>query len=87
MSEQKNRCPKCKSENVNVQIVTETKLKTKHHGILYWICCLWIVDMLLWIFLTIPKLIISIFKPKKQKIVSKNISMCVCQDCGHSWKA
>lgn len=80
-------CPKCGSENVNVQIVTETKLKTKHHGILYWVCFGWLVDMLLWMFFTIPKLIISIFKPKKQKIVSKNVSMYVCQQCANKWRA
>lgn len=28
-------CPKCGSENVSVQMVTETQLITKHHGILW----------------------------------------------------
>ena len=26
-------CPKCGSDNVSVQIVTETKIKQKRHGI------------------------------------------------------
>ena len=29
-------CPKYGSDNVNVQMITESELKTKHHGILYW---------------------------------------------------
>ena len=28
-------CPKCGSENVNVQMVSESQLKTKHHSFLY----------------------------------------------------
>ena len=79
-------CPKCGSSNVNVQMVSESKLKTKHHGILYWICCVWIFDLLLWIFLTIPRLIVAIFGGKKQKLVTKHRSVAVCQSCGNNWK-
>ena len=28
-------CPKCESENVKVQIVSESQLKNKHHSIGY----------------------------------------------------
>ena len=31
------KCPKCGSENVNVQMVTDTKLKNKHHSLIYWL--------------------------------------------------
>ena len=80
-------CPKCGSENVQVQMASETKLKTKHHGIFYWVCCLWMIDLMLWIFFTLPKLLIAIFKPKKYKTKTIHKSMCVCQNCGRHWKA
>ena len=28
------KCPKCGSENVSVQVVTETELKEKKHGVI-----------------------------------------------------
>ena len=79
-------CPKCKSENVNVQIVTETKMKTKHKGILYWLCIGWWLELILWIFLTIPRLLIALFIPKQQKVITKEKNMAVCQNCGNKWE-
>lgn len=35
------RCPKCNSENTNVQMVTNTQLKNKHHSFLYWLLIGW----------------------------------------------
>ena len=32
------KCPKCGSEDVNIQVINEQKLVTKHHGIIWWIC-------------------------------------------------
>lgn len=80
------KCPKCKSENVNVQMVTETKLKNKHHSFIYWITIGWIIELAVWFFLTIPKLLAVLFLPKKKKIVNKHKSMAVCQNCGHHWE-
>ena len=74
-------CKKCNGNNVVVQAVTETKTKKK--GILYWVYG-WIFDLMAWIFLTLPRLIIAIFKPKK--IISKTHKMAICQSCGYSWK-
>lgn len=79
-------CNKCGSSNVNVQMVSESQLKTKHHGILYWLLIGWWLKPLLWICLTLPMIIGSLFGHKKQKIVTKHSSMAVCQDCGNSWK-
>lgn len=78
-------CPKCGSENVNVQVVSETKLKKKHHGLIYWLCCVWLLDLMLWLFLTLPRLIVAIFKPTKYKTKTIHKSMWVCQNCGHKW--
>lgn len=79
------KCPKCESENVNVQMVTESKLKTKHHSILYWILIGWWLEIILWLFLTIPRLLAAMFGHKKQKLVTNHKSVAVCQNCGYNW--
>ena len=78
-------CTKCGSSNVNVQMVTENQLKTKHHSFLYWLIIGWWLHLLLWLFLTIPMLLGKLFGSKKQKLVSKHKSICVCQNCGYNW--
>jgi hypothetical protein len=30
---------------------------------------------------------VKIFKPKNKKMTNKAVSMCVCQNCGHTWRA
>jgi transcription elongation factor Elf1 len=79
-------CPKCNSENVSTQIVTDMKLKNAHHGIIWWLCIGWWWVGFKWLFLTIPALLAKIFIPKKQKLVTKQRTMCVCQNCGHTWQ-
>lgn len=79
-------CPKCGSTNVNVQMVSESQLKNKHRGCLWWLCVGWWWIPFKWLFLTIPALIVKIFAPKRKKIVTTHKNMCVCQDCGHSWE-
>lgn len=79
------KCPKCGSENVNVQVVTSSKLKNKHHSFLYWICIGWWLHPLLWFFLTIPMILGKLFGHKKQELVQKHKSMAVCQNCGNNW--
>lgn len=78
------KCPKCGSENVSTQMVTETKLKKKH-GCLYWITIGWLVEPILWFSMFLPMLIYKLFKPRNYKTVSKHKAMAVCQDCGKSW--
>ena len=80
------QCSRCKNNNVNVQMVTESKLKTKHHSLFYWIFIGWWLHLLLWIFLTIPMILGKLFGFKDKKLVTKHKSMAVCQDCGHTWK-
>lgn len=81
------RCPKCHSENVSVQIVTQSKLVNKHHNILWWIFIGWWWIAIKWVAMWPLALFAKIFIPKRQKLKQKNVSMCVCQDCGHTWKA
>lgn len=80
-------CPKCKSNNVTAQIVTDTQLKNKHHGFFWWIFIGWWWIPVKWIVFTVPALIVKIFAPKRQKLVQKHSSMWVCHNCGHSWRA
>ncbi len=75
-------CPKCNSENVNVQAVSI--MKNKRGSFLYFILIGWFIDLMLWIFLTLPMLIFKIFRPKKIKTSVRK--MAICQSCGYSWK-
>lgn len=70
-------CPKCGSENVTVQAVTN--VKTKRRGCIGW--CLWILlaCCTLGSILIIPLLTNS-------KTKSKTHSEAVCQNCGNRWK-
>ena len=79
-------CPKCKNENVTVDVKTETNFKKKHHGLLYWICIGWWLQPFMWIFLTLPMLIISIFKPDRYKVKTSSKKIAICQSCGYSWE-
>ena len=79
-------CPKCGSNNVNVQMVTETQLKNKHHGIFWWLVIGWWWVLVKWFVFAVPALIVKIFAPKRKKLVSKHKAMCVCQNCAHSWE-
>lgn len=79
-------CPKCGNANIQVQMVSEAQLKKKHHGVIYWLLFGWWFHMLMWTFLTLPMLIIKIFRPAKYKIKTTSKPMAVCQSCGHSWE-
>lgn len=103
-------CPKCGSENVSSQVFqenrggttvtkTKSKWKEKKHGFLWWLFIgwwWWIIDLLLWIFLFLPRFCIALFRKKKYKGKSKSVSSTVnnisyatvhtCGNCGHSWR-
>lgn len=60
----------------------------------------WIIDLFSWIFFFFPRLILRLFAApfKKKKYTSKTVAtsttrndirytkVCICQNCGHSWK-
>lgn len=81
------KCPKCGSENVNVQVVSETELKTKHRSVIWWLFVGWWWWPIKWLFLTIPALIVKLFHPKRYKTKTSHISKFVCQNCGNTWNA
>lgn len=78
-------CPKCQSENVNVQVINEVELKNKHHGVIWWVLIGWWWVFFKWLFFFLPALIIKIFGRKKQKVINKQKTVCVCQNCGNRW--
>lgn len=80
-------CKNCNSNNVSIQIVNESHLVNKHHGIIWWILIgLWWIPVK-WIFLTLPALIFKIFGiGKRKKIKNTTYKMAVCQNCGNSFK-
>lgn len=80
-------CPKCGSNNVTVQMVSETELKTKHRSVIWWIFVGWWWLPIKWLCLTVPALIVKLFRPKRYKTKTIHKSMCVCQDCGHHWES
>lgn len=66
-------CPKCKSENVQIQTVSESR-KTG---------CL---TILLYIILACTILGLLIVIPLLLRRKTETVTYAVCQDCGHRWK-
>lgn len=80
-------CPKCKSENVSIQVITESKLVNDHHGLIWWICIGWWWACIKWLIFTLPALIFKVFGiGKRKKIITKYHKEAICQNCGYSWK-
>lgn len=79
-------CTRCNSDNVSVQMLTEQELKQRGHGLVYWLLIGWWLQPLLWIFLTLPMIIITIFKPRRYAITCHTKKMAVCNNCGNSWE-
>lgn len=76
------KCNRCGSDLINIQVVEERKKKKK--SIFYWILIGWWLEIIMWIFLTIPWLIIKLVKPTKYNY--RNKTMAVCQSCGNTWE-
>lgn len=98
-------CPKCGSNNIDFQVQQETKTvtktkskyKEKRHGFFWWAFIgwwWWMIDLFLWIFLFLPRVLLHIGRKRKYVSDSKTVSkdkvkyrtICVCQNCGYNWK-
>lgn len=77
-------CPKCGSENVTVQMVTDTQLKTGH-GFIWWLLVGWWWVPIKWLCFFWIALFAKIFGSKNYKMKTTHASVCVCQSCGHHW--
>lgn len=70
------KCPKCESENVNVQVVN-SKVKTNNTGIIHACGRLLLICCTLGLWLLVPS--------RKENSKIKNKTMAVCQSCGYHW--
>lgn len=83
-------CPKCLSENVDIQVMqenkgsvtrtrTKSKYKEKGHGCLWWLVVgwWWIIDLFSWFFLFVPRLILRLFAApfKKEKYIGNSTTI------------
>lgn len=84
-SQVNKECPKCGSTNTTVQVVNESKLVTKHHGVIWWLLVGWWWILIKWLFLTVPALFAAIFIGKRNKIKNITKKKVVCQNCGNTW--
>lgn len=103
-------CPYCQSENVKIETfqentgsntvsATTSRYREKGHGVVWWLFIgwwWWFVDLLLWFYLFIPRLILKLcasgWKRKKYVGTSGTVSttqnsvgyrtVCTCQSCG-----
>ena len=75
------RCPRCGSEYVTVQAVTETITKTKHRGCLGWAMWILLAFCTCGLILIIPAVTNS-----KTKTKTKTHTEAVCQSCGNRWR-
>lgn len=101
-------CPNCQSGNVSIQMqqenfggITVTKstmsYRVSSHGYLWWLFIgwwWWIVDIFIWIFAFIPRLLYGLVQKRKHgfgksvSVTKNNIrykKFCVCQNCGYHW--
>ena len=73
-------CPKCKSENVEIQIVNDKSVtRTKKTG------CLWGIGRLILIICTCGLWLIIGKRKEKSKTTFTTKKIAVCKSCGHSW--
>ena len=85
---EKRTCPKCGSDNINYQAVTNTVSKNARHGCAWWIFVGWWWIPIKWICFTGIALFMFILKlcgVRKKKDVTVDRTRAVCQNCGHSW--
>ena len=73
-------CPKCGSNNVNVQVV-QTSAKTRKRGA----GCLWGIFRLLLIICTLGLWLLIGSRKGVSKTKFTNEIRGVCQNCGHTW--
>lgn len=80
------KCQKCGSDNVTATAVVEHSLEKKKPGAIWWVLVGWWWVPLKWIFLTLPAIVVKIFKPKNYEMKAKTRTVFTCLDCGNTWE-
>ena len=72
-------CPKCGSDKVHIQVITETTQKGKTKGFGFIKACLG------WLFFSLPGILCGLcgMGKSKSKIKTKTLTIHVCQRCGY----
>jgi hypothetical protein len=94
-------CPKCGSTYINYQMeqtgnigvgqnrVTIQEPK-KHHGLLYWVSCVWMFKLIYWMCIGWWWKLLFGWKSHGGLNLNANKTLrstfAICQSCGHSWK-
>ena len=78
-------CPMCGSNNVSIQMISESRMAKKGRGLLYWLFIGWWLEIWLWTCFFFIRFLIWIFGSKRQKIVNDRSVVKVCQNCGKTW--
>jgi len=77
-------CPKCKSENVSIQLMNVQKKKNIIVRLILFIpkLIIFCVSFIVWVIVMILSLVFPFLKSKKT-VMRK---YAVCQNCGYTWK-
>ena len=67
-------CPKCGSNNVTTQVVTETHSKVKGFG--------WIKACIGWLLFSLPGILCGLCGMGKGKTRTRTRTVNICQNCG-----
>lgn len=82
-------CPNCGSDNIHFEMVSNTFSKKRGKSIwwriFYWLCFGWLIDLMIWFFAFVPRLVYKLFKPRKSdKVKTKVEKYMICNNCGYS---
>lgn len=70
-------CKNCKSENVKIEVI-QTKAKVNHVSIIRKINRILLIFCTLGLWALVPE--------RKEHTKYKTEKICICQNCGNSWK-
>lgn len=84
--EKKLRCPRCGSDNVNAQVVSEqVHVEKGHHGWLYFMFVGWWLWFAKAMFALCTWPLHMFGRRDKVYTSTRHHTECVCQNCGHHW--
>lgn len=76
-------CPKCGSNEIVTQMVTDTQLVRAGHSLVWWVFVGWWWTFIKWFYFFWLALLVKLFAPKRQKLRQEHTAVCICQHCGY----